>query len=656
MELLAVGLWGYKRFEDDHGNLDVAGNPIAVVGPNEVGKTTFLRALLYLNEEGGFAANEFTRRGNGQICVRAVFALSDDDRALIPAGSGSTTPSVFTAWKREGGQLATKLEPPIERDRAPRQKVRGALGRLRSSTWSRSLGADDALAQAIAELHGKLDDDEERLGDEITALIQTTAALIEEREDASASAKQLAKTLPDLARHESAQHPDDAARAILLARRPVFLWFDDDRRMIESEHNVNDQPSAALANLLALINFDLPGLGEAIRRNDRATVAEMVNEANTAFSRLFEGRWRQARVRVELDTDGELLHLFVTNTAGRLVPIAERSDGLRQFIALLAFVEQEAAGQEAIVLVDEAEQHLHYDAQADLVRVFSGQTAAQKIIYTTHSAGCLPHDLGTGVRVLEPVGPDDVPAGEWDRSKVQNWFWTKAPGFSPLLMAMGATTFAFAGARKAVVAEGISDVLLLPTLFREASGREVIAFQIAPGLSNVGENTFAELDLVAARVAYLVDGDEAGLAKRQQLLDANVPTERIFVLGQRSKLTLEDVLKKDIYLSAVNKELSLRHGVEIPSSAVPNIGRKKAVENWCERAHDAAGNTVEPPSERAVAHHLFLLQRDARLNGKPLDLLDPKRQPMLAKLHDQIDALLERPSYAVSSRVGRRPG
>ena len=162
-------------------------------------------------------------------------------------------------------------------------------------------------------------------------------------------------------------------------------------------------------------------------------------------------------MRVELDVEGREVHVFATNSSGSLIPIAERSEGLRQFIALMAFVEREAAGRDAIVLIDEAEQHLHYDAQADLVRVFSGQTAAKKIIYTTHSAGCLPHDLGMGVRVIEATGPPELPPQEWERSKLRNWFWEKGPGYSPLLMAMGAGTFAFAATRKAIVAEGISD-------------------------------------------------------------------------------------------------------------------------------------------------------------------------------------------------------
>jgi predicted ATP-dependent endonuclease of OLD family len=53
-----------------------------------------------------------------------------------------------------------------------------------------------------------------------------------------------------------------------------------------------------------------------------------------------------------------------------------------------------------ILLLDEIETHLHYDAQADLAQMLAKQEIVAKVIYTTHSMGCLPEDLGTGVRFI----------------------------------------------------------------------------------------------------------------------------------------------------------------------------------------------------------------------------------------------------------------
>lgn len=104
--------------------------------------------------------------------------------------------------------------------------------------------------------------------------------------------------------------------------------------------------------------------------------------------------------------------------------IENRSDGLRQFVALRAHVASNVSvGGEPVLLIDEADIHLHYNAQADLVQVLETQDEAAKVIDTTHSAGCLPQDLGRGIRIIVPVqrrSGDDVV--DTDDSKVVNWF------------------------------------------------------------------------------------------------------------------------------------------------------------------------------------------------------------------------------------------
>jgi predicted ATP-dependent endonuclease of OLD family len=248
------------------------------------------------------------------------------------------------------------------------------------------------------------------------------------------------------------------------------------------------------------------------------------------------------------------------------------------------------------LLVDEAESHLHYDAQADLIRVFSQQRSAAKVIYTTHSAGCLPQDLGTGVRVVVPADNGS--------SKLRNHFWTEGPGFSPLITAMGASVLALTPTRFAVIGEGPSEAIMLPSLFREVSQRDDLGFQIAPGLAEIKPSAVTELDLEGAHVAYVVDGDKGGRAIRRKLEKGGVPADLIVTLGgPSSKAVLEDMLKKDAYLRAVNLELARSHGKEIqmPSQALPDLERPSAVEVWC------AKNDVEAPNKPAVSYRILEL-------------------------------------------------
>ena len=51
--------------------------------------------------------------------------------------------------------------------------------------------------------------------------------------------------------------------------------------------------------------------------------------------------------------------------------MTERSDGLRSFVALRAFLGQHNTDQPPVLMVAEAEIHIHYDAQANFVDMFT---------------------------------------------------------------------------------------------------------------------------------------------------------------------------------------------------------------------------------------------------------------------------------------------
>lgn len=280
-----------------------------------------------------------------------------------------------------------------------------------------------------------------------------------------------------------------------------------------------------------------------------------------------------------------------------LIGFDEHSDGLKSFVALRAFVSQKAEREEVkpIVLIDEAELHLHYDAQADLIGVFEGQEEAAQIIYTTHSAGCLPRDL-SGVRAIVPeIEETDGGPKQKDHSEAINRFWTRGAGFSPLLMAMGAGAFAFAATRFALITEGMSDALLLPTLIREATGEGCLAFQPVPNFAQATGDEIKQFDLIAGRIAFLADGDEGGRRHVAKLIRHGMDPEQIVYVGnaEDSELSIEDLLVKSVYLRAVNEQLAAWEGIEYPAESLPEKGRSKAVEDWCSTQVGMDGEPVE---------------------------------------------------------------
>jgi predicted ATP-dependent endonuclease of OLD family len=381
---------------------------------------------------------------------------------------------------------------------------------------------------------------------------------------------------------------------------------------LHSEYDLNDvQPlptTAALRNLAALADFDLGAVAAAVQEGDIGLVDTLTDQANDRLAERFRVSWQQSDVTVRFRIDESTLRLLIESPHEPSSRIDERSDGMRAFIALLAYTAVSDTGPaRPVLLIDEAELHLHYAAQADLVQVLTEQTAASQIIYTTHSAGCLPEDLGTGVRLVVPIEGAD-------RSRAINWFWDdEQPGFAPLLHGMGyaAGALAFTPARFVVFAEGPTELVLLPTLLREATDRRRLEFQIAPGLALVNRDTASNLELEAGRVKYVVDSDAGGQAIAAVLRDGGVSDDDIFTLhdGSQRGLAIEDFVDAEAYRLAVNEELR-RSGDgdhEFARGELPTAGRVTHIEAW------AAERGIRNPNKVRIAARVVELRGQHRL-------------------------------------------
>ncbi|MDT0407281.1 AAA family ATPase, partial [Streptomyces edwardsiae] len=137
-------------------------------------------------------------------------------------------------------------------------------------------------------------------------------------------------------------------------------------------------------------------------------------------------KWRQERLDVELNVTGSRLEVLIAegHSTGSTTTFDERSDGLRTFVALVAFLARQEYQLPPVLLVDEIETHLHLDAQADLVEVLTNDVEASQVFYTTHSPASLPRDLGTGLRLVRP-DPSNRSV-----SLLRNDFWTSGPGYT----------------------------------------------------------------------------------------------------------------------------------------------------------------------------------------------------------------------------------
>ena len=357
---------------------------------------------------------------------------------------------------------------------------------------------------------------------------------------------------------ESAKSPLRHAIDELHDKTPDYLFFDDEDRDLASTYDITALRSeipGALENLLDVAEVETEEIFAAIDAADGAAITTLEHRSNTKLKEKFAVSWQQSGVRVAIRITPALLEVQVVNEASEFSALAERSDGLRQFVALHAFALCNRSTA-PVLLIDEAEHRLHYNAQADLVQMLAKQEIASKVIYSTHSAGCLPEDLGNGVRLIRPTKNDET------ASEIVNKFWADGDdGLMPLLMGLGASTLAFFPTRRAVLVEGPVDMLLYPTMFREFLNLVSLSFQFVHGLSGTGQALAPLVPGKDNRIAYLTDGDAGGLAIVRELERGGVSKDRIVILrnSDATAVEIEDFIDPSLLLLAANNLIERFH-------------------------------------------------------------------------------------------------
>jgi ABC-type cobalamin/Fe3+-siderophores transport system ATPase subunit len=405
LELLSITVTGYKRFKTKT-SLQTNGKLIALLGPNEAGKSSLLDVIAHLAHGGEISIEEQSRGGDPKS-LRIVGRFFLNETELVAAGLSGQHSMVVT--KKVSGHRTFGFDPSApNRDISHRKPLVTKLNDLVSNprVVEQLNLQDEELASTATALAKDLSEADETLDSSVLEALgeihrRLEAALSElSRRDVDDVLNRLKSAI----KLETEPTPLNRAFNALKDRVPQMLLFDEDARDLASSYSLSqlrEKIPPALANLAEVANLDFFELFAAIDAGNNARITTIERGASRTLSEKFGEAWGQSGLEVALRIQADTLEVQIVNAHTEFTPLAERSDGLRQFVALQMFATRNHVDQ-PILLIDEADQRLHYDAQADLVQMLGKQQLTPKVIYTTHSAGCLPEDLGNGVRTIIP--------------------------------------------------------------------------------------------------------------------------------------------------------------------------------------------------------------------------------------------------------------
>ena len=411
MKLASAHITNFRCVEDsEEFTLDQV---TCLVGKNEAGKTTLLKALYGLKPWD----SEDEQFDKERDYPRRYLADYDERHPDTPA------PVLRTVWKMEDADtkgLVDVLGPAAEQIK----EVTVSKSYGESTRWDVTIDEAAVIAHLLQNsgLHQE----------ESTPLkgIKTTGELRQALEETESPSERHTAFLESLKESFKRDDARDAVVDILFPRMPSFVYFAQYDRMhgqVSLEEiirkktekkptplNRDDRVFLAFCDLVCVPVEDIAKL-TTIEGMDAKFGAASNKITRELFAYWSQNRHLKVRFRLDAGRSGDappfnsgnILRTRIFNTHHEMeISFDDRSTGFVWFFSFLVLFSQikKVHGNNVILLLDEPALSLHAKAQADLLRYIKAKLApSYQVVYTTHSPFLVPAENILSVRTVEDV-------------------------------------------------------------------------------------------------------------------------------------------------------------------------------------------------------------------------------------------------------------
>src|SRR5579884_518786 len=320
--------------------------------------------------------------------------------------------------------------------------------------------------------------------------------------------------------------------------------------------------------LLTIMEIAKLNLEDEVRKGnlpDREERQYDLDDASATLTRAISNRWKQRRYEVQFRADGQLFYTFVKDERDpSLIRLEERSRGFQWFFSFDLMFMNESSGtfKNCVVLLDEPGLHLHPDAQKDLLLRHEEYAKENTLIYTTHLPFMIDLRKPERIRVLSEVpGGGVAVTDDLTQSQPEGKFVLQAA-----LGMSGSTSYLLAD--RNLVVEGVDDFWILSELsgLLKRSGDPYLPddVRITPA-GGAAEAGYIATFMIGQRlkVVVLLDSDRAGDDARDKLVKQwltryHSSPAHVLSLGScigksGEKVSIEDLFPQDWYVERVKR-------------------------------------------------------------------------------------------------------